>query len=265
MSNSPKNRTKLDVILEAKGLEVAYAMMNEPLAELKARSIGLPPRKGFHKTITSSKNSPALIAEVKKSSPSQGVIRPDFDPVQIAQTYESSGADCLSVLTDVEFFSGSPANLQLVRQSVNLPLLRKDFTIDPYQIYEALIWGADAILLIAAALGDSELKEFHDEAVSLGLDVLVEVHNEEELNRVSWAPLIGINNRNLSDFTTDIRTTCKLASLAPKEATLISESALDSKESVDFVTKCGARGVLIGTAFCLEEDIAEKVKSVMGW
>ena len=208
-----------------------------------------------------------LIAEVKKASPSAGVIREDFDPVAIAREYEAAGASCLSVLTDEKFFQGSPEFLKQIRPVVNLPLLRKDFIIDERQIAEAIDWGADAVLLIAAILDDGQLGHFHALATAAGLTALVEVHDEDELNRALAlkAPLIGVNNRNLKTFEVNLATTEQLAArMDLRQTLLVSESGIHSRADVERLTACGARAVLVGESLMREDDIAAKVRELGG-
>jgi indole-3-glycerol phosphate synthase len=213
----------------------------------------------------------ALIAEVKKASPSMGVICPDFDPVRIAKEYEAAGASCLSVLTDEQFFQGSLDYLRQIRAAVKLPLLRKDFIIDERQILEAIEWGADAILLIVAILTDEQLAKFHSLAVEAGLAVLVEVHDEEELNRaLKISPqLIGVNNRNLKTFKVDLATTEQLAEkLFSSPATrhsslLVAESGIHTRADVERVQKCGAGAILVGESLVKQGDIGAKVRELI--
>jgi indole-3-glycerol phosphate synthase len=193
----------------------------------------------------------ALIAEVKKASPSAGLIRPDFDPVTIARRYEMAGAACISVLTDEQFFQGSLDYLKQIRAGVKLPLLRKDFMFDERQILEAIEWGADAILLIVAILDDERLKHFHDLAMEAGLAALVEVHDDDELERALkiQAPLIGVNNRNLRTFDVDLGTTERLAKRlfeAQPDALLVAESGIHTRKDVERLKSCGARAILVG-------------------
>jgi len=193
----------------------------------------------------------ALIAEVKKASPSAGVIRPDFDPVTIARRYEIAGAACISVLTDEQFFQGSLDYLKQIRETVKRPLLRKDFMIDERQILEAIEWGADAILLIVAILDDARLKRFHDLATSAGLAALVEVHDEAELERALAIrpPLIGVNNRNLKTFKVDLGTTERLAQrlfAVQPDALLVAESGIHTRADVERLKRCGSRAILVG-------------------
>lgn len=215
--------------------------------------------------------SVGLIAEVKKASPSKGVIRPDFDPVAIARAYELAGATCLSVLTDAKFFQGSLTYLGQIRSAVPLPLLRKDFIIDPRQILQAVEGGADAILLIAAILEDHQLREFQSLAHAAGLAALVEVHDEAELDRAleCGATFIGVNNRNLKTFSIDLATTERLAhrlfaSPAGPEALLVAESGIHTREDVLRVSACGARAILVGESLMREKDLGRKAAELLG-
>jgi len=217
-------------------------------------------------------DSVALIAEVKKASPSAGVICPDFDPVRIAKEYEAAGASCLSVLTDEKFFQGSLDYLRQIRAAVKLPLLRKDFIIDERQILEAIEWGADAILLIVAILNDEQLEKFHSLATEAGLAVLVEVHDEAELVRaMKISPaLIGVNNRNLKNFKVDLATTELLAAeLFPSPATrppslLVAESGIHTRADVERLKRCGAKAILVGESLMRGGDIKSKVRELIG-
>jgi indole-3-glycerol phosphate synthase len=214
--------------------------------------------------------APALIAEVKKASPSKGVIRSNFDPVAIAQAYQNGGANCLSVLTDREFFQGGFENLYLIRNSVNLPLLCKEFIIDPYQIYIARLHGADAILLITAILSDRDLQEFGAIARDLGMSVLIEVHTKSELDRVMQLPnldLVGINNRNLETFTVDITNTKNLLDeIAPNlksEILWVSESGIYTNQDLKLVAGYGANAVLVGESLVKQENIEAATKLLL--
>jgi len=214
----------------------------------------------------------ALIAEVKKASPSAGVICEDFDPVRIAKEYEAAGASCLSVLTDEKFFQGSLDHLRQIRAAVKLPLLRKDFIIDERQILEAVEWGADAILLIVSILGDEQLKKFHSLAVEAGLAVLVEVHDEAELDRAlkNGAKLIGINNRDLKNFKVDLSTTERLAAklfsspIARRSSLLVAESGIHTRADVERLKRCGVNAVLVGESLMRGGNIQEKVRELIG-
>ncbi len=224
-----------------------------------------PPHVGSHNLI-------ALIAEVKKASPSAGVICKDFDPVRIAKAYEAAGASCLSVLTDGKFFQGSLDHLRQIRAAVELPLLRKDFIIDERQILEAIEWGADAILLIVAILSDGQLRKFHSLATEAGLSVLVEVHDEAELERARkiGATLIGVNNRDLKTFKVDLATTEKLAAkLFPSPATrhsslLVAESGILTRADAERLKQCGANAILVGESLLRGGDIQSKIRELIG-
>jgi len=213
-------------------------------------------------------SSIALIAEVKKASPSAGAICPNFDPVRIAKEYEAAGASCLSVLTDEKFFQGSLDYLRQIRAAVKLPLLRKDFIIDERQILEAIEWGADAILLIVAILTDEQLAKFHSLAAEAGLAVLVEVHDEEELERaLKISPLlIGVNNRNLKTFQVDLATTERLAAKMAKTSTplLVAESGIQTRSDVERLKKCGAGAILVGESLMKQGEIGAKIRELIG-
>lgn len=205
-----------------------------------------------------------MIAEIKKASPSKGIIRQEFHPDEIASSYESGGATCLSVLTDVDFFQGSDAYLKQARASCTLPVLRKDFIIDPYQVYEARLIGADCILLIAACLTDQELAKLDGLARHLTMDVLLEVHNQEELQRAVnlSAPLIGINNRDLHTFEVSLHTTLGLLEQVPAETTLITESGIHTPDDVRLLRHRGVDGFLVGEAFMRAPDPGTKLKEL---
>ena len=210
-------------------------------------------------------DSIALIAEVKKASPSAGIICKDFDPVKIAKEYEAAGASCLSVLTDEKFFQGSLDYLRQIRAAVKIPLLRKDFIIDERQILEAIEWGADAILLIVAILTDEQLQKFHSLATEAGLAVLVEVHDEAELERaLKISPaLIGVNNRDLKTFKVDLATTEKLAKKMGAGKILVAESGIHTRADVERLKKCGAKAILVGESLIKNGDIKSKVRELM--
>ncbi|WCJ58326.1 indole-3-glycerol phosphate synthase TrpC [Fontisphaera persica] len=208
----------------------------------------------------------ALIAEVKKASPSAGVIRPDFNPVAIARAYEAAGADCLSVLTDERFFQGRLEYLRQIRAAVSLPLLRKDFILDERQIVEAVEWGADAILLIAAILDDARLRHLHELATGAGLAALVEVHDETELQRAIalGAPLIGVNNRDLTTFTVDLATTERLAAqLGNHTCLLVAESGIHARADVERLARCGARAILVGESLMRSASLEAKMAELL--
>jgi indole-3-glycerol phosphate synthase len=256
----------LDRIVEVKKQEVERLARTFDSGQVAEQIAALPPTRGFENALRQSNGLMALIAEVKKASPSKGVIRPDFDPAAIAQLYERSGANCLSVLTDREFFQGHSSYLRTVRQVVKLPLLRKDFIIDEKQIYEARLIGADCILLIAAILSTEQLKEYSDLANQLGLDVLVEVHDEAELQRALEAKptLLGVNNRDLRSFSVDIGNTGRLAKLVPEGTLLVSESGIATHDDVLKAKECGAKAILVGETLMRSDDIAGAIDDLMG-
>lgn len=260
----------LDRIVVTKQQEVELLKKTFSVEQAKEQIKALPATKGFRKAlIQHPHHSMGLIAEVKKASPSKGLIRPDFDPVQIAQAYEDAGADCISVLTDVDYFQGSKEYLTAIHQAVKLPLLRKDFIIDEVQIYEARLIGADAILLIAAILTPEQLQSYFDLALSIGLDVLIEVHDHEELATVLQIKgaaehgLIGVNNRNLKTFETSLATTVELINLVPENVPLISESGISGVDDMIYLSDAGAKGVLVGEYFMRKDDIRDAVKTLM--
>ncbi|PSF37878.1 indole-3-glycerol phosphate synthase TrpC [Aphanothece hegewaldii CCALA 016] len=257
----------LEEIVWHKETEVDLMRERLPLIELQKKVRETAPAKDFFGALKTGKTKPALIAEVKKASPSKGIIKEDFDPVAIALSYVQGGASCLSVLTDEKFFLGSFDNLFLVRQAVDLPLLCKEFIIYPYQIYYARTKGADAVLLIAAILSDQDLSYFVKIVKSLGMTPLVEVHTLEELDRVlgiSGVNLIGINNRNLEDFSVDLQTTCQLlekrkTEIEQKEILIVSESGLYSSSDLQLVQQAGASAVLIGESLIKQNNPAEAI------
>ena len=233
-------------------LDAIVARKIEEVAALKQRGLPtmdrpVPPPRGFYRALVEAPGV-AIIAEAKKASPSKGVIRADFDPVRIARSYRDGGAHCLSVLTDADFFQGSLAYIPLVRDAVDLPVLRKDFIIDPLQIEEARAVGADAVLLIAAILDIDRLRDYRLLAESLGMDVLVEVHDERELDEALAAEsrLIGINNRNLNDFTVSLETTFRLLAKIPPSIPVVSESGIGSVADMRRLREAGVKAALIG-------------------
>ncbi|MBD2231365.1 indole-3-glycerol phosphate synthase TrpC [Phormidium tenue] len=252
----------LEEIVWQKETEVAQLRERLPLADLQRQVLDAPPPRNFVAALRDGRTTPALIAEVKKASPSQGVMRPDFDPVAIAQTYAAHGATCLSVLTDKTFFQGDFDYLTQIRAAVDLPLLCKEFIIYPYQMYLARSKGADAVLLIAAILSDQDLAYFAQIAKALGMAVLVEVHTLEELDRVLAVPnlaLIGINNRDLETFTTRLETTAELIearreALAASNALLVSESGIHTPADLRAVTAAGVGAVLVGESLIRQPD-----------
>lgn len=258
----------LQRIVDYKKDELASAISRTPLADLKARCADAPPVRGFRESLerVDEAGRTAVIAEVKKGSPSKGVIRADFDPVAIAALYEKNGAACLSVLTDEHFFLGRIDYLTCIRGAVNIPLLRKDFIFDGYQIFEARAAGADAVLLIAAMLELGRLREFIAMARELTLDVLLEVHDESELETAleTDCRLIGINNRNLRTFATDLGTTERLCALMPPGRFPVSESGITNRPDILRLTAAGARAFLIGESLMREADIGGKLREILG-
>ena len=259
----------LDKILQTKVEEVAAARAREPFSELNRRVGDLEDQpRGFARAlrIMAESGGTALIAEVKKGSPSKGIIRADFDPLEIAEIYQAGGATCLSVLTDEQYFYGHLNYLGLIREQVSLPLLRKDFIIDPYQVVQARVAGADAILLIAAALDDEKLRELAELATSLQLDILLEVHDAAELERALLLPvdLIGINNRNLQTFVTDLAITEQLAGRIPAAQLAIAESGINSRADIERLQAAGAGAFLIGESLMRETDIEAKLSALIG-
>ncbi|KIL41554.1 indole-3-glycerol phosphate synthase [Gordoniibacillus kamchatkensis] len=256
----------LDKIVATKQREVAALKERLTLAAAERDIAGMAPCLGFERALTERRRRPVgLIAEVKKASPSKGLIRADFDPVALAEAYERAQADCVSVLTDTDYFQGSNEYLKAVREAVSLPLLRKDFTIDVHQIYEARLIGADAILLIAAILTTAQMKEFLREARALGMDALVEVHDRAELERALEldATLIGINNRNLHTFVTDLDTTRQLIEHVPAGRTVVSESGISSPAHMAELQAAGAKAVLIGEHFMRQPSVEQAVRDLM--
>ena len=265
----PKNI--LEKILWEKDREVEAARKKVPLEKLKSKVLELPKTRPFLGALKKSKVLPAVIAEIKKASPSKGVIKENFDPQKIAKSYEIGGATCLSVLTEKQFFQGGFDVLIKVRETVELPLLCKDFIFSPYQIYQARVAGADAILLIASILSDQDLTYLRKIAIALNLSVLVEVHNSDELERVlslGGFSLIGINNRDLKTFKTDLTTTEKLAKkyfkeFEQQEILLVSESGLFSRSDLDRVLAYGAQAVLVGESLMRKDDITNGLKELI--
>ena len=256
MSSIPTILTK---IIERKYLEVSERRQHCSLTELDAAIQQLETPRGFYIALKNkiAQKKPAVIAEIKKASPSQGVIRENFDPIAIAQTYEKHGATCLSILTDVDFFQGCDDYLTTARATVQLPVLRKDFMVDPYQIHEARVIGADCILLIVAALSNEQLQELSHCAQQLNLDVLVEVHNAEELERAliyTQTPLIGVNNRNLHDFSVSLNTTYELLSQIPADKLLVTESGIHTQADVAALRARHVQAFLVGETFMRAAD-----------
>ena len=239
-----------------------------PLRDLERQLEGAPPPRGFLSALQgkSDLSKPALIAEVKKASPSKGLIRADFDPASIARAYESAGAACLSVLTDQPFFQGHPDYLRQAREAVQIPGLRKDFMVDPYQIIEARVMGADCILLIMAALNDKDAAEFYKLATDLEMDVLVEVHNKEELKRaIDLNPqIIGVNNRNLKTLDVSLSVSEDLAALMPVTCLPVAESGIYTYADVQNLQSHGYKGFLVGESLMRQNNIEEATKKLLG-
>ncbi|MGD9583566.1 MAG: indole-3-glycerol phosphate synthase TrpC [Lysobacterales bacterium] len=258
----------LQRILARKGEEVRERAARVPLSALRERAAAADAPRGFGEAIEKSlyAKRPAVIAEVKKASPSQGVIRADFDPAAIAKSYAAAGASCLSVLTDCDFFQGCDDYLATARSACALPVLRKDFVIDPYQIVEARALGADCILLIVAALDEVQLVEFADLAMEFGMDTLVEAHDGAELERAlaTSATLIGINNRNLRSFETDLDTTLGLRDRIPDDRILVTESGISSREDVARMRRAGVHSFLVGEAFMRVPDPGAALRELFG-
>ena len=257
--------TMLDAIIATKRDEVADRRRSVSLADLHARAAAASPPRGF-RAVLDAKPGHALIAEIKKASPSKGLIRPDFDPPAHAAAYEAGGAACLSVLTDERYFRGADAYLVAARAAVRIPVLRKDFTVDPWQAVEARSLGADAILLIVAALDDAALAEIEAAGIELGLDCLVEVHDEAELERALRlrSRLIGVNNRDLRDFSVDIGRSARLKALAPADCTFVAESGLTTRADLDALADRGVHCFLIGEALMRQADVAAATRALIG-
>jgi indole-3-glycerol phosphate synthase len=257
--------TILDKIMATKRQEIAAAQAKLPAGELRERAMSAPPPRDFFAALAA--DGPIkLIAEVKKASPSKGVIRADFDPVSIARTYAAHGATCLSVLTDEHYFQGSLDYLRAIRRAVDLPLLRKDFILDSYQLLEARAAGADAVLLIAECLDDCNLRKLHNEALELGLTPLVEFYDPENLPRVlaAGATLVGVNNRDLRTFVTDLNHTIRLREQIPENCLLVGESGIHTREDVERLAAAGVDAILVGESLMAQEDIGAAVNRLLG-
>ncbi|MFZ4440735.1 MAG: indole-3-glycerol phosphate synthase TrpC [Syntrophales bacterium] len=256
----------LDEIIETKHREVDGRKVLRPLAALERIIAEMPPTCDFRKALNATNTGCEIIAEVKRRSPSRGLLRKDFDPVRIAQEYEIHGAAAISVLTDETFFGGSETDLIAVRKMISLPILRKEFIIDPYQIHETRAIGADALLLIAAILTEGQLREYRELAALLGLAALVEVHDAAELEKAlgAGASIIGINNRDLKTFVTDIRTSMELASRIPKDRIAVSESGIRTRAEIETLLKTGVRTFLIGETLISAPAIGLKLKELLG-
>ena len=254
-------------ILTTKQQEVAAAQAALPLAELRARAADMPTPRGFVQAMHAqhSQGRAALIAEIKKASPSKGLIRPDFHPEQLARAYEAAGAACLSVLTDEPYFQGSAGYLKTARAAVSLPVLRKDFMVSAYQIHQSRAMGADAVLLIAAAISQTQLEEFEGIAHELGMAVLLELHHADELEKCRrlTTPLRGVNNRNLRTFEVSLQQTLDLLPEITGEGRIvITESGIRSREDVQFMRSHGVHSFLIGETFMRADDVGAEVKKL---
>lgn len=254
----------LTKIIEEKKREVEKAQKKISLNELKSQAESAYIKSMFKRNI-SRKGHINLIAEIKKSSPSKGVLRVNFDPIRIALSYQSAGACAISVLTDERFFDGKLEYLKTVKTRVTIPVLRKDFIIDEYQIYESAVFGADAILLIAHILTQEELNRYLTITRGLGMDALCEVHNEEETEKAlkSGASIIGVNNRDIATFNVDTEVTQRIIRLIPETKTIVSESGINTYEQVMFLKSLGVNAVLIGEAFMTAENIEDKVRELI--
>ncbi|NKC16893.1 MAG: indole-3-glycerol phosphate synthase TrpC [Gammaproteobacteria bacterium] len=259
----------LQRILRHKAWEIDQSKQQWPLEALREQAMDAPPPpRGFAAALEARvmQRVPAVIAEIKKTSPSKGVIRPDFRPADIAASYASGHASALSVLTDRQFFQGAPEHLVQARAACALPIIRKDFLVDPYQVYEARVMGADCILLIVAALEDTQLAELSALAAHLGMDVLVEIHDAGELNRaLALSPrLLGINNRNLRTFDTRLETTLNLLAGVPQNTTVITESGIHTRADVERMLAAGVYGFLVGEAFMRAAHPGERLNELFG-
>lgn len=258
--------TILQKILDRKHEEVAERKRAAPLAMVRERALAVGPCRGFVAAMEAQEAAgmPAVIAEVKKASPSKGLLREPFYPADIARSYASAGATCLSVLTDIDFFQGSDEYLQQARKACELPVLRKDFVVDEYQVHEAKVLGADCILLIVAALEDGLLCALNDCAQSLGLDVLIEVHDRQELDRSLGLgnTLVGINNRNLHTFETRLDQTIELLGAIPDDRIVVTESGIHSRDDVALMRNHGVNSFLVGEAFMRAEDPGAALKAL---
>ncbi len=253
----------LQKILQRKVEEITAATALESLQDLSKRAEGAQPVRGFIRAIENkiSAGNAAVIAEIKKASPSKGVMRENFIPADIAKSYEKGGAACLSILTDKDFFQGAPEYLQQARDATNLPVIRKDFIVDPYQVYEARAMNADCILLIVSALGDAMLNELLGLAHHLQMDVLMEVHDRDEMQRAidSGAKLIGVNNRNLRTFDVSLQTTLDMLDMLPEDRILVTESGIHVPEDVKLMRENRVNSFLVGEAFMRADEPGEKL------
>ena len=258
----------LEKILSVKREEVAAAKRNKPLATVRAEAVSAARPRDFAGAMRTkiAAGLPAVVAEIKKASPSKGVLRPAFDPVAIAKSYARHGAACLSVLTDTEFFMGGPEYLMQARAAVNLPVLRKDFLIEAYQVYESRAIGTDCILLIVAALDDALMRELEKVALDVGMSTLVEIHDEAELERALClkTPLLGINNRNLRTFETRLETTLSLLERVPSDRLVVTESGIVASADVRRMREAGVNAFLVGEAFMRASDPGAELTRLFG-
>lgn len=258
---------KLTQICATKREEVTARKASTPVADLHALALAQTPPRGFRRALDAKVDGGGygLIAEVKKASPSKGLIRADFDPPAHARAYEAGGAACLSVLTDAPYFQGHEDYLIAARAAVSLPVIRKDFMVDPWQVLESRAIGADAILIIVAALSDGQMQEIEDAALGLGMDALVEVHDADELERALElkSRLIGVNNRNLKDFTVDFARTYELVGLAPEGCTFVAESGLGSRADLDAMAAHGVNCFLIGESLMRQSDVEAATRALL--
>jgi indole-3-glycerol phosphate synthase len=258
--------TILDDIVAATRQTIAADKAATPLTELRAQIRDLPPTKDFYGSLAATTRV-RLIAEVKRASPSAGLIRADFDPVEIAKTYESAGAACISVLTDKPFFQGDLNYLRQIRAAVALPLLRKDFIVDSYQLVQARAAGADCVLLIAECLSPAELKALHDEALELGMQTLIELYDLDNVDAVleTGTKLVGVNNRDLRTFKTDLRHTLKVRQMIPDGRLVVGESGIATPDDVRLLAEGGVKAILVGESLMRQPDIGTAVKKLMAY